>query len=233
MRRLGSRPAAKQYVDADSEIDQRNQAQAQIDGFIYRGKNHLGGYAHAIAIKLILRFLPHAASVELPFKMRRILQGLVRDSQEVVANFDSSSIRGPVRHNALGPEYAAPGHPVFRLSFTVRDQLYRNGTSGAARLAVVIAADLVMRNGPCANFVPLLPEVVIRRNSMAIYAQDTVTGLDSRSFGRTACWNVVNLDRAGFDPQRAILRNRELPFLAEIDAGKDHRRDRHKGQDQR
>src|SRR5437016_2021866 len=131
MRRLGSRPAAQQYVDTDSQVDQRNQAQAQIDGFIYRGKNQLGGYAHAIAIKLILRFLPHSASVELPHQVSKILERLVTNCQQVVANFDSSPISRPVRHDPPGAEYTTPGHSIFRLSFAVRDQLYRNGTSGA------------------------------------------------------------------------------------------------------
>src|SRR5215470_9498846 len=103
MGRSGRSPAAKKYIQADTQVDQRDQAQALLYGIISRLRiDRCDLNIHALAVHQIGGRKVNATAIEQLVKLHAVGDGSILrkavDSQQTVANLDSVSIAWTVRH---------------------------------------------------------------------------------------------------------------------------------------
>ncbi len=103
----GSGPAAQQDVEADAEIDERNQPQPVVERTLRGNQNDAGIERDRLPEQGIRGFRPDAGAVELALQSRHILDILPVDGNQLVAGFNAASCPWSVGIDPVGSEVPA------------------------------------------------------------------------------------------------------------------------------
>ncbi len=109
--RTGRGPAAQQNVQTNSQINQRNEAEREIEGSVSRKKEDFGVQGNRIPDQRVRRVVPDARRVELPHQPRGILDFLAIYRDQLVIRFDSGLRALPVWIDAISDENAVVLNP--------------------------------------------------------------------------------------------------------------------------
>ena len=108
---LGRGPTPQQNVDADAQVNQRDQPQSAIQGPVGWSQNQRRFQVHALARKRVGGFGPHSCAIELPLQAADVGYVPPVHRDQVVAQLDAGLLAGTVDVHPGCPQVATVFHP--------------------------------------------------------------------------------------------------------------------------
>ncbi len=111
VRALGRSPASQQDIQADAQVNQRDQPQSAVKRPIGGSQNQRRFYRDTLANQRVVGFRPHADAIQLPFHSTDISHIAAANGQQPVAGLDSSFLAGAIGIDPLGAQMGAIFYP--------------------------------------------------------------------------------------------------------------------------